>query len=257
MISQIGKRGTNDWHFGAQVVWEPKRLAASHKSTYYPNAALPTQAGTGTPYNYENSDLPGTIYRDRNDDRQWSSTYSGYVSGPLVQDRLFIFLSAEQEKTEGVSTNSVAANPVAQNHYAYSNPKVYAKVDWNINDSNTLEYTYIKNNDRKSGAYFGFDYDTLSGGDSLGSYPNTTKVDSRYDVLKYTGYLTDDLTLSATYGRSKRNNLSYNTGNLDSLAVHHRLPQSGSVHHRRQPHHELQRVRCHRRRYRQDTRPAR
>ncbi|WP_254775327.1 TonB-dependent receptor [Pseudoxanthomonas sp. GM95] len=218
VISQLGKRGTNEWHFGASAVWAPKGLNASRKSTYYPNFTLPTQAGTGTQYNWSNPDLPGTIYRDRSDDVQSSTTYSAYVGGPLIQDRLFIFLAGEQEKTSGVSTNNVATTPRAQNHYDYSNPKVYGKLDWNINDSNTLEYTFIKNNDRQGGTYYAYNYDTLSGGDALGSYPDTFKVDTRFDIFKYTGYLTDDLTLNATWGRSRRTNQQYNIGNRDDLA---------------------------------------
>ncbi len=218
VINQVGKRGTNDWHFGGQVLWSPKGLYASPKSTFYPDIDLPTQAGTGNTYRLAPGIEPGSIFRSRRDDGQWSTTYSAYVGGPLVQDRLFIFLAGEQEKTEGVSTNSIEATTQARNHYKYSNPKVYGKLDWNINDSNTLEYTHIRNNDRQGGVYYAYDYDTLSGGGPTGQYPDTFKVNTRFDIFKYTGYLTDDLTLSATYGKSKRSNQQYNTGNRDDLA---------------------------------------
>jgi outer membrane receptor for ferrienterochelin and colicin len=218
VINQLGKRGTNDWHFGGQVLWAPKGLNASRKSTFYPAFDLPTQAGTDNTYSFQDDTLPGTIYRSRKNDREWSTTYSAYVGGPLIEDRLFIFLAGEQDKTEGTSTNSIEATTQARNHYKYSNPKIYTKLDWNINDSNTLEYTHIRNNDRQGGNYYGYDYETLSGGDSLGLYADTFKVDSRFDIFKYTGYLTDDLTLSATYGKSKRSNKQYNIGNSEELA---------------------------------------
>lgn len=218
VINQVGKRGTNDWHFGGQVTWAPKSLNASRKSTYYPSFELPTQAGTDTPYNWQTPSKPGTIYRSRKDDTQWRSTYSAYVGGPLIEDRLFFFLAAEQDKTEGVSTNSIENSTQARNHYKYSNPKVYTKLDWNINDSNTLEYTHIATNDRQGGNYYGFDYGTLTGSGPTGQYADTYKINDRYDIFKYTGYLTDDLTLSATYGKSKRSNQQYNTGNRDDLA---------------------------------------
>src|SRR5690348_15004112 len=41
VINQIGKRGTNEWHFGAQVVWEPKFLEASPRNNYYGHPAVP------------------------------------------------------------------------------------------------------------------------------------------------------------------------------------------------------------------------
>src|SRR5699024_8623482 len=40
IINQIGKRGTNEWHFGARVQWVPRSLRSSPKSTYYPNVNL-------------------------------------------------------------------------------------------------------------------------------------------------------------------------------------------------------------------------
>ena len=41
VINQVGKRGTNEWHFGAQVLWEPKFARANEKYVYYANG-LPT-----------------------------------------------------------------------------------------------------------------------------------------------------------------------------------------------------------------------
>ncbi len=223
VISQIGKSGTNEWHFGGAVVYQPKQLGAAPKSTFYPNKTLPTQAGTGTQYEWEDPSVPGTIYRDRRDDEEGVNTYSVYAGGPLIEDRLFVFLAAEQEKTTGVSTYNitrVGANGSGyQNHYDYSNPKLYGKINWNINDSNTLEYTYIKNNLRQGGNNYTYDYDTLKAGDFNGSYADTTKVNYKYDIFKYTGYLTDDLTLSALWGRSSRTNKSFNVSNSLSLPL--------------------------------------
>lgn len=53
VISQVGKRGTNEWHFGAQAVWEPKSLASSRGDAWYPNSTLPAD------YGYEDDQLPG------------------------------------------------------------------------------------------------------------------------------------------------------------------------------------------------------
>ncbi|MGE8279315.1 MAG: TonB-dependent receptor [Stenotrophomonas sp.] len=190
VINQLGARGTNEWKFGVQTTWSPKSLAASPRDIVYPG--------------------DGSIYRYRDGDGKTQTTYSGYVSGPLIEDRLFVQLAAEADKTDGVSTNSIESAQQARNNYSYSSPKFYGKIDWNINDNNTLEYTRIQNTDRQAGYYTAFDYDDLSGGDRTGVYPNTTKIKDTFDIFKYTGYLTDDLTLSATYGRSKQDNLASN-----------------------------------------------
>ncbi len=223
VISQVGRSGTNDWHFGGSVIYQPKSLGAAPKSTYYPNRTLPTQAGTGTQYEWEDPSVPGTIYRERRDDETGVNTYSLYAGGPLIQDRLFIFLAGEQEKTEGKSTRNIttvgADGNGYQTHYDYSNPKVYGKINWNINDNNTLEYTFIKDNDRRSGTNYSYDYSTLEAGGPNGSFADTTKVDYRYDIFKYTGYLTDDLTLNALWGRSRRTNQLYNASNSKLLPL--------------------------------------
>ncbi len=209
VISQVGKRGTNEWHFGAQVLWEPKFARSNPGNQYFPDGTLP--AG----YDYTNTDQPGTLFRSRKGDTQWTRTVSGYAGGPLIKDKLYMFVAAESEKTEGRSTSSaVSANP-ATNEYTYNLPKYYAKFDWNINDSNIVELTGIRSTDERSGVYDIYDYDTHQNTGRNGSYPDTTKTSSRYAIAKYTSYITDDLTFSATYGRSRTDDILRNPGNSD------------------------------------------
>jgi len=195
VISQVGKRGTNDWHFGAQVLWEPKFAASAPGSIYYQNRQLP--AG----YGYADPTAPGTIYRSGKDNTKWTTTYSAYVGGPLIKDKLFFFVAAEAEKSEGTSTSSVESNPVADNHYTYKLPKYYAKLDWNINDNNILELTGIHSTDEQRGYYTGYDYDTRSSTGRTGANADTSKISSKYAIAKYTSFVTDDLTVSATYAK--------------------------------------------------------
>ncbi|MET0934537.1 MAG: TonB-dependent receptor [Luteibacter sp.] len=195
VISQVGKRGTNEWHFGAQVLWEPKFASSSPGSVYYGNRTLP--AG----YGYQEADQAGQIYRSGTDNGKWTTTYSAYAGGPLIKDKLFFFVAAEAEKSQGTTTSTREANPVANNNYKYNLPKYYAKLDWNINDSNILELTGIHSTDEQRGTYVGYDYDTRSTTGPTGANADTSKIDSKYAIAKYTSYITDDITLSATYGK--------------------------------------------------------
>ncbi|WP_285445897.1 TonB-dependent receptor [Xanthomonas sp. fls2-241-TYG-148] len=216
VINQLGKRGTNEWHFGVQSVWEPDSLASSRGDVWFPNATLP--AG----YKYDTPDQPGTLYRAGKDNTQTRTVYSAYAGGPLIEDRLFIFVAGESEKVDGVSTNASSDSIQARNNYEYSTPKFYGKLDWNINDNNIVEYTRIQNTDRRSGSYTSFDYDGLVRGGPTGTFPDTFKIKDTYDIFKYTGYITDDLTLNATWGRSTQHNQQFNPFISD-------LPFLGSV----------------------------
>ena len=182
VISQIGKQGTNEWHFGGQMLWEPRFLESDPVNRYYPNMSFPSG------YSYVDSTLPGSIYQYRKSDKQWRTVYSAYVGGPLIKDKLFFFLAAEAEK-----------------------------VNWNITDNHLLELTHIVNKQPadaglldpanvSSGQYYGYNYSNNTTGGALGLYPTWSKDTSTYDIAKYTGYITQDLTVSATFGKSKVTN---------------------------------------------------
>ena len=70
VISQIGKSGTNEWHFGGQVVYVPEDLREDVPDTIYPNETLPVLAGHQ--YAYQRSDLPGKIYSRGNHGKSWT-----------------------------------------------------------------------------------------------------------------------------------------------------------------------------------------
>lgn len=201
VISQVGKRGTKDWHFGGQVSMRPKALASAPKDVYYPDAiALPSGTSDGVhPWHYDNANNPGTLLQKRSDDKLWNTTYSAYVGGPLVPDRLYFFLSAEKSKDSSVATTSKAGTPTRA-HDDNVKRSIYGKIDWNINDSNILELTAIKENDNTHGTTYAYDYPTLSQKAFLS--PSTpTKQNTAVYIAKYTNYLTENLNFSVTYGK--------------------------------------------------------
>jgi len=210
VINQIGKRGTNTWHFGAQVQWSPSFLAATPRNIYYPNTSLPEG------YGYANEELPGTIYRSRKGNTSWTSTYDAYLGGPLIENKLFLFAAVEAQKQEGKSTTAVNAPQPNNTYYTYSLPKRYIKLDWNINDSNILEFTNISNKNAYSGNLYGYDYANRTQGDLFG-YDTSTKTGSDIYIGKFTSYITDDLTFSATYGVNKAVDFSETPGRDPAL----------------------------------------
>ncbi|MDR6936192.1 TonB-dependent receptor [Luteibacter sp. 3190] len=185
VISQVGKRGTNEWHAGAQVLWEPDFARASARNITY---------GHGNPH------PPGTIVQRNDRNHEWTSTVSAYAGGPLVKDKLYAFAAVEMERSEGNSIGDV--NHAYDTKYTYKDPKWYGKLDWNITDSNILELTGVNQTHRTNGNKYDYDYQT----DEVGDFANTDstyKTRAMVYVAKFTSYITDDLTLTALYGKSK------------------------------------------------------
>lgn len=181
VINAVGKRGTNEWHFGGQAIWEPGGLRASQKDVYYPG--------------------DGRLYRPDSENAMWTTTQSLYAGGPLIQDRLFFFGSYELQRQEGNKVNSVEdTNPYID--YRYRRPSWYAKLDWNITDRHLLELTGASSRYVTRGSYFNYDYDARQVGTARGS-ANMLKTGGSLWTAKYTGYLTDRLTLSAQYGQQR------------------------------------------------------
>ncbi|MEO5566297.1 MAG: TonB-dependent receptor, partial [Luteimonas sp.] len=211
VISQIGKRGSNEWVFGAQVALVPKSLRSDGADRYYPNVTLP--AG----YAYGNPALPGKLYSRGGESYSWNETYSAYVGGPLLKDRLFLFASAEANKRHSVSAPVFGGD--SSTHGEVKDPKVYAKLDWNITDNHFLEMTYMGEKYDSSGTIYDYNFATGVEGAKRTSVATPANQNSEYVIAKYTGYLTDALTLSATYGHSRFNNVQINPSIIPGLPL--------------------------------------
>jgi hypothetical protein len=208
VINQIGKRGTNEWHFGAQVAWQPRFLEGTPVNNYYSShptipasIANPNSLDGLTHYQLENASKPGTLNQYRNDNKQWETIYSAYVGGPLIKDKLFMFLAGETTKTQ---SNNVefAANQLVQ-YNRDKDTKFYAKLDWNITDSNILELTALDNHSATgAGSTYAFNTDTLKSG-AFVTNNDVTKDNARFYLAHFTSYITDAATLSILYGKGK------------------------------------------------------
>jgi outer membrane receptor for ferrienterochelin and colicin len=189
VISQLGRSGTNDWHFGGQVRWLPRSLQ-------------------GDPVNQVRPD--GTLQAYRRDNKQWEADYSLYAGGPLIKDRLFLFAAAQMIKQQGDTVSSKSSSAYATD-YKYSLPSYYVKLNWNINDSNILEFTAAQNSNSYEGKFYDYDYDTYSKGAFQSDDTHTKQTDKLW-IAKYTSYITDDVTLTAMYGKLRHGYFNYTPG---------------------------------------------
>ncbi|MET0935005.1 MAG: TonB-dependent receptor [Luteibacter sp.] len=191
VINVVGKRGTNEWHFGTQVLWEPSFARADQRNRYFENG-LPA------------SPKAGSLYSPDSKDAYSSTTVSAYAGGPLIKDKLFIFFAGEYERQEGNTVNPVSGYTSTKPYidYRYNEPRWYGKLDWNITDSNILELTGASDKYQSSGTVYDYDYQTRTRQARIGS-DDDIKTGGDLWTAKYTGYITDDLTVTAQYGKLK------------------------------------------------------
>lgn len=187
VINQIGKSGSNEWHFGARALWQPAGLRSDPVNYYFAN-----------PLSTDPGEAPGDIQHYRKLNRSAETIYDAYVSGPIIQDELFFFLAVEQDNSHGTTVGAVDESLV--NHYTVHQPKIYAKLNWNINDANVFSLTGLQSQNKVWSSNNDFDYATLQSGGFAG-LGQTSKTSFRTWIANYSSYLTDNLTLNAMLGK--------------------------------------------------------
>lgn len=206
VVNITTKSGTNDWEVGGTLSITPDSTRAKARNGYYANTGANPLTDNKLLFNREQNETNSKIY-------------GAYVGGPIIKDKLFMFVAAEQTRTdrEFINSASSATNSI-QSGWASSQSKVdryLGKFDWNITDNHRLELTLIGDTPKSDVQLSGFNYATsqrVGGVVSSQHYSNIATQDGgnggKAQVLKYTGNITDDLTISALYGRNKASHIN-------------------------------------------------
>ena len=187
VVSILTKRGTNEWKFGGAMYYEPASLRVADK------AAVLNDDDT--------SNDKQTYSTFRSADRKTSFNYNVFAGGPIIKDRLFVFgLLEGRRDVEDQYRQSTSFRRVD------TTPNGMLKVDWSITDDHLLEFTGIRN--KKYNAYSDYNNpDTPEGRYATSHLGPASHSEERegatVSMLKYTGYLTPNLTVSAMVGRVK------------------------------------------------------
>jgi hypothetical protein len=219
VLNQVGKRGTNDWTFGSGFITELDATRAKAKDLYYVD--FPEEYGVTNPY-------AGRLYRPNGDNKASSYTYNAYVGGPIVQDKLFFFLAAEKGRTYGDRVNAVTDTGAPFVAYSTDNTRWYGKLDWQITDNHILEFTTARDQAKTTGSIFNYNWPSnpansvgLSSADlgptSWRAPLDTSRRGNTLYLGKYTGQLTEDITVSASYGEQETPDYSRNPNYDDTF----------------------------------------
>ena len=186
-INATAKSGTNKWEFGARATYTPDAWRSNNEQM--------SRANGGT----------GTGYRNDAINEQTDKEITLSVGGPIIEDTLFFYAMVNPKD----STRTYGWQPSFWNHYLADNQvrdresqdDVFwgATVDWDISENHRLSYFGYSNKSESIETIYAYD-DVLTAqrGDEIGA--NKRLRGGETHSLSYTGYITDDLIVSALYG---------------------------------------------------------
>jgi hypothetical protein len=229
VMSMTTKSGTNNWETGGTYSITPDKLRSKTSNIYYPktgyaaNMATPTRTGTD-----------GLLHFRRDNRYENVEQFGAYLGGPIITDKLFMFVAADntvtRKGTVGASTSGTSVERDGWNQNRNVATRYTAKFDWNLTDAHRLELTMLGDDQTEKRQTYGYELNGTQGMDAatLKAYKLTqpykdalarldgTRNETLYSelstrnppgstgaqvmALKYTGNLTDDLTLTSMYG---------------------------------------------------------
>jgi len=228
VVNITTKSGTNKWETGAMYSIEPSSLRGKYKNLYYANTGAAVNAATD-----------GTLKRRDEDNTRKETKMGAYVGGPIIEDKLFMFVSAEQTKRETsgsstIFTTASDANSIAKWGWTDQTDtfnRYLAKFDWNLSDDHRIEFTAVGDSVKSDMYRSGYNHTTgvrgytVNSGEHYENDPaNTPGVGADFQMLKYVGNLTPNLTLTAMVGRLTSDH-SNNYDGYDVFDLKSALPQ--------------------------------
>lgn len=196
VVNVITKKGSNDWHFGGNLIWNPDIGRATALRTI---KDVPTNTWVKTPV------------ADYND----ALRVNAYASGPILKDRLFFYAIVQ-----GTDTSTKSYGNTRSTDSQEDQPQYLVKLDWNISDNHILEYTRFRDETKTEFTTFvnPYPFSTTHGAEVGGSVSTRGGTN---DIIKWTGYLTDNFTLSALYGEGNysRDDSPANVSSRDDCPV--------------------------------------
>lgn len=180
MINTVSKSGSNEFTAAMHVDWSPNFLRSRGRNL--------TQFSDG--------ELVQTTNNAATESESLLTTIE--AGGPIIKDRLFVYGLAQFQRTRSVGVNPLSGTASRSRN---DDPFWGAKIDAYPIDSQHLEFTIFDT--RATRQVQSLDYSYVDGVSNFGAANsiNDYHTGGLNFVGKYTGRMTDWLTVSAAYGR--------------------------------------------------------
>jgi len=217
VVNITTKSGSNNFEVGGKLSWIPSSLKGKPYDSYYPNTgAHPATDGKLQYWNQGNESS--------------SKVVGLYAGGPLIPNKLFAFVALEQTRSDSSSiampTSSGVSSTTGWSKGHSETDRYLAKLDYNLTDDHHFELTKLYDKTKSRSQGYGFSYATLTHDNIPGNSSQTTvnccgsgsAPGADVSIFKYTGYLTENLTVTAVYGDSRTKHLRTPEGYDATLA---------------------------------------
>ena len=174
VVNAVSRSGTNDFSAGAELRYDPSSLYSAHNTVYKPNGAMSIN-------NFDRSDK----FQEAN----------VWVSGPLLEDKMFFYALFNPRETNQEYANSAGT---LFTDYTKDENRWFVNLDWYLTDDHSITVTALDNSADETYNEFGWKKDT-----GIGNKSGTTARTSGGNMYsaRYQGFLTDALSVAATIGR--------------------------------------------------------
>ncbi|MGV3577660.1 TonB-dependent receptor [Brevundimonas sp.] len=170
IVNAVTKSGTNDFTFGIHTNWAPNSLREQSPNTFSAANELAEADSSQTAIE---------------------------IGGPIIRDRLFAYGIAEFRDSESVSYGLLSGQ---QSTTTSDDPFYGVKLDGYITDDHRLEFTWFDTTRESNTDVRSWNPNTGALG---GALPGTISYAGGENwVARYTGSITDWLTISAAYGEN-------------------------------------------------------
>ncbi len=183
VINASTKSGSNEFHAGANLYFQPDVGRENAPDSYFNNAS-----GVRTPLVYNSADYW----------QEWQANV--WASGPIWKNKIFFY---GLYNARNIEREDAIINGTRMLKRKVDDPFYAVKIDITPFDGHRLEYTGFQDKSRQVDNEYDFNYQTgvVSGTPATNYYDRGGKT----HIGKYTGVFFDKLQVSAMFGKSTQN----------------------------------------------------